>query len=55
MLSALDWLSVRPCQIASELPSCGYRVLVGLSRYMPTVAFRSFALAAALSVAALDC
>lgn len=45
--------SVNPYQTASELPSCGYRPLVGLSLYMPFAASHSRELAAVLMAAAL--
>jgi hypothetical protein len=44
--------SVRPYQTASELPSCGYRLLDGLSRYSPAFASQSREFAADLSAAA---
>src|SRR2546423_3542596 len=52
MLVDLSGESVRPNQTARELPSCGYRLLVGLSRYMPTFASQRRALAAGFSAAA---
>src|SRR2546423_14196902 len=45
MLVDLSGESVRPNQTARELPSCGYRLLVGLSRYMPTFASQRRAVA----------
>ena len=44
--------SVRPYQTARELPSCGYRLLVGLSRYIPALESHRRELAADLIAAA---
>ncbi len=42
-----------PYQTASELPSCGYRSLPGLSRYSPAALSQSVALIAVLTAAAV--
>src|SRR2546423_13852477 len=52
MLVDLSGESVRPNQTARELPSCGYRLLVGLSRYMPTFASQRRALGGVFNAAA---
>src|SRR5882724_6842509 len=54
MVVAFAAVSVSPYQTASELPSCGYRPLDGLSRYIPALASHSRELAAALIAAARD-
>src|SRR6266540_2348323 len=46
MLVAFAGESVRPNQTASELPSCGFRLLFGLSRYIPALESQRRALAA---------